>query len=449
MQNMEEYRLVMQYKNKQGKYINREIIATGDCKPPSNILELGLRHIQQIDILRGIQESILKSQAQFLKENISNCPKCGHKLRKNGVNQCTFNAVFTDHKVPVYRQICGKCKWSSVPSIASLFGTHMHPDLVKLQCEEATEQTYTRAQESLNRQSAKKRKVNSLMTVHGVVERVGNYISEHASEITQEIDKKSCKELIVQVDGGHLSSKENLIRSFEALTSVIYRPENVIKNESNMRGEITQKRCAASALDDEQAKIKELTLIEAKKEGLTVATDVTAICDGARNCWNIIEHLKPHCRSITYILDWFHIAMKFQNIGQCETEAMKQKLEHAKWCLWHGNTTLFYERIQELLNEVTGEQMCKKLKALRQYIINNQTKIVNYSQRQKSGQVFTSNNAECTVESLINQRCKGKQHMQWSRAGVHALLQIRAMVACNDWKDNWDKYVLGAYSKAA
>lgn len=32
--------------------------------------------------------------------------------------------------------------------------------------------------------------------------------------------------------------------------------------------------------------------------------------------------------------------------------------------------------------------------------------------------------AECTVKSLINQRCKGKQHMRWTREGVHSILQI-------------------------
>jgi hypothetical protein len=56
--------------------------------------------------------------------------------------------------------------------------------------------------------------------------------------------------------------------------------------------------------------------------------------------------------------------------------------------------------------------------------------------------------AEFTVESLINQRCKGKQHMRWTREGVHSILQIRASKASNDWSLNWQNYILGAYTKA-
>ena len=53
------------------------------------------------------------------------------------------------------------------------------------------------------------------------------------------------------------------------------------------------------------------------------------------------------------------------------------------------------------------------------YIKNNMDEIVDYRARQKMGLVFTSNMAESTVESLINQRCKGQQHMRWSREGLN------------------------------
>ena len=133
---MQEYRLVMQYKNQEGKFVNDAVIKSGRIEPVQAIIDLGLRQTEQIELLQIIQDNILNKQSQYLIENISYCPKCGHKLKKNGSNKCSFNAVYTDHKVPVYRQTCGSCKWSSVPSIDSLFGSHMHPDLIKMQCEE-------------------------------------------------------------------------------------------------------------------------------------------------------------------------------------------------------------------------------------------------------------------------------------------------------------------------
>ena len=49
---MQEYRIVMQYKNQHGIFANGEIIDSGIIKNPQTILELGLRHIEQIEILK-------------------------------------------------------------------------------------------------------------------------------------------------------------------------------------------------------------------------------------------------------------------------------------------------------------------------------------------------------------------------------------------------------------
>ncbi len=55
---------------------------------------------------------------------------------------------------------------------------------------------------------------------------------------------------------------------------------------------------------------------------MTKDTELVAISDGAVNCWNVIDHLQDQCKSITRILDWFHIAMKFKNIGSLKSKEM-------------------------------------------------------------------------------------------------------------------------------
>ncbi len=254
------------------------------------------------------------------------------------------------------------------------------------------------------------------MTIHGVVEKVGTYISNNPSEFIPNTEK--AKELIVQVDGGHLKSKDKTTRSFEVLTSVVYKPENIKKSDSNKRGRILQKHSSASSLNDNQEQIKKLTLLSSKKEGLTPNAKIVAICDGATNCWKVIDCLKSYCKSITYILDWFHISIRFQNIGILTSNHLNELLKSSKWSLCNGKPQLFYKKIEKIITEVTNKKLLKKLKSLCQYIKNNEEKIINYSLRKANNQVFTSNLAESTVESLINQRCKGKQHMQWSRRGA-------------------------------
>ena len=47
--------------------------------------------------------------------------------------------------------------------------------------------------------------------------------------------------------------------------------------------------------------------------------------------------MKPYCGRLECILDWFHIAQKFQNVKNALGEALEKSLESAKWKLWHGN----------------------------------------------------------------------------------------------------------------
>lgn len=77
------------------------------------------------------------------------------------------------------------------------------------------------------------------------------------------------------------------------MTSVIYKPENIVVEQGQEgRGVILKKHCAASSLNDKQEQIKRLTLLAAKKEGITKDTELVAISDGAVNCWNVIDHLQ-------------------------------------------------------------------------------------------------------------------------------------------------------------
>ena len=250
----------------------------------------------------------------------------------------------------------------------------------------------------------------------------------------------------MQVDGGHLKSTEEDKRSFEVMASVVYRPESVGKVNDKGRGTIYNKNCAASSLDDKQESIKRDTLIAALRQGMTKDTKVTAICDGANNCWSIVDYLKSYCKEVTGILDWFHIAMKFQNTSV--PKGVKDDFEKAKWFLWHGNADMAIERLNMLLDNIPNKYHIK-IKKLITYITNNKKYVISYEHRHKSGLVFTSNVAESNVESLINQRCKCQQHMTWSREGVQPLLQIRAAIHSKEWNQRWEHTVLSGLKNAA
>jgi hypothetical protein len=444
----DKYRVVIElYSESNPDLVERKIIDDKKIGPVTNIYDLGLRHTAQIELLQNIQQQVLNCQSKFLREDIKFCPKCASKVNKHGYDNCKFHSVFTDHEVKTQRLKCSKCSWKSTPSIKSLFGTSIHPDLAKIQSELGANHSYRESQKILDLQSASQRPINNHDRVKNIVSYIGKEIAVENNQFKKDsIEASPARELIVQVDGGHLKSGEEDKRSFEVMTSVVYRPESVGKLKGEDRGKIHNKNCTASALDDKQESIKKDTLIAALRQGMTKDTNITAICDGAANCWSIIDHLKPYCNKITAILDWFHISMKFRNTA---VPAKKQEeFERAKWHLWHGSPNKAVEKLQDLLRDIP-DKYHTKINKLVTYIDNNSDYIVNYENRHKANLVFTSNVAESNVESLINQRCKCQQHMIWSREGVQPLLQVRAAIYSNEWSRRWENTVLSGLKNAA
>ena len=393
------------------------------------------RRAEQIQVIQRTQDKILKLQAGELGSQGTSCPKCNDgTLTKHGFQESWFHDVFSDHKVKIPRKRCKDCGFVEGASVIQLLGGSLSGELIKIQSEIGSQHSYRESEHLIGLFSHKKRAINNHESIHTISERVGASISR-LNTVEEEVFSSDCaEELIVHVDGGHINSKEKGARSFEAMTSTVYRPEAVKSNKKKTRNFIESKHCAASALSDSQEQMKRRTIIAALKQGLTPKTKITALCDGAENCWAVVDALGPFSSSIEKILDWFHITMKIKNISL--PAPLKEKLEKIKWYLWHGNTESAIERLTDL-SKNCSETSANKLNKLRTYIQNNESKIVNYDKRKEEGKPFTSNLAESTVESLINQRCKGQQHMRWSREGLDPILQIRAAVASNDWGKKW------------
>jgi len=254
---------------------------------------------------------------------------------------------------------------------------------------------------------------------------------------------------VAVIDGGHLKSKDNDSRSFEALIATIYRPENLRKIDKH-HNEITQKTSVASAVSDHQKTIKQLVLNACRQEGANARiTELTCLTDGASNCWSITNSLKPYCKRFINVLDWFHITKRFTIINNRVDNDFKEKLEKVKWFLWHGNAKNALERCSELQSNVEDEKLLSDLQDLYEYIKRNQIYIVNYQARQAANLPFTSTIAESSVNELINTRQKNNKKMQWSREGAHSILQIRTSRFSKTWKQDWDKAQTEIYQKAA
>jgi hypothetical protein len=309
--------------------------------------------------------------------------------------------------------------------------------------------SYREAEKNLEQWNGHPRRVNNHTHVKRITDKVGAVLSEHNSlSPSPEECAAPAQDLIIQVDGGHIPIQEKGKRSFEALAAIVYRPEHLQAVDAHHR-QIMEKTCVISARDDQLQTIKAYASNAAKKQGLAQDTQVTALADGAQNCWSVVATLQPECVTLECILDWFHIVQKFQNVKNALDDAFATSLESAKWKLWHGHADEALTKLALLRDNVSEETQRSKLTGLYEYLYRNQAYLVNYDARAQSNKTYTSQVAESHVDALINARHKRTKKMQWTREGAHHVLQIRAMMASEEWESKCHGAVLSALGAAA
>ena len=431
--------------------VKRDTIKVYDIQRPESILDLGLRHTEQIFLLEKTQNALLAEQAVLINLGYARCPNCGQKIKKNGYTQSQFHAVFSDHTLRVQKHRCSNpdCDWQSFPTITSAFGTNIHPDLAKLQCEQGALYSYREAQSNLEKLNCHRRTINNHNQIQQITNKVGTQLDETNRLFpSKEECVRPATDLIIQVDGGHIPTQDKDIRSFEALLAIVYRPESLQQVDKHHR-QIVDKTCVVSAINDELQTIKTYLVNAALKQGMSQSSKVTALADGASNCWSVLSVIQPHCDTVECILDWFHIGKKFQQVKNALGKAFEQSLDSAKWKLWHGEAHEALLKLTFLSDNITATAKRSKSKGLHDYLQRNQAYLVNYDQRDKANKTYTSQVAESHIDSIINARHKKTGKMQWTREGAHNVLQIRAMIVSNEWDAKWQTPVLLALGSAA
>ena len=159
---------------KTNKVIDRSTIDSFEIHKPEKIIDVGLRHKTQIDLLKRIQQKVVDEQYAVIEEGQNKkCPQCKVLLNKNGYKQSDFHAVFSDHKIKIQKHTRPICHESQVPSIKSLFGTSIHPDLYKLQCEMGASFSFFKSECQLENLCQEKREINNHQRIKRTVNSVG------------------------------------------------------------------------------------------------------------------------------------------------------------------------------------------------------------------------------------------------------------------------------------
>jgi len=94
--------------------------------------------------------------------------------------------------------------------------------------------------------NCQRRSVNNHTQVKRITDKVGAVLAEQNAIPTAAQEYAAAVELIIQVDGGHIPIQDPEKRSFEALSAIVYRPENLHAGDQHHR-QIINKTCVVSA----------------------------------------------------------------------------------------------------------------------------------------------------------------------------------------------------------
>ena len=177
------------------------------------------------------------------------------------------------------------------------------------------------------------------------------------------------------------------------------------------------------------------------RNGVTTDQRVTVISDDAGEFEKAVEGSQL---ARGRILDWFHIAMKFQAaqrsvfgskmIDSMERESVETEITHAKWLVWHGKGSKAVQRIKALDGRLLMREgyefstLWWNLSTVSCYLRNNAHTLVNYGARHRKGLPISSSIAESAVNQVVSHRMAKKRQMRWTDEGAHCMAQVRVAI---------------------
>ena len=231
------YRVIIQtLENK--KIVNESVIIDDKIKSPTNCVDFTMGLEKQLKLIGDVQSIVLDEKLKCLTDEDQHCTQCKNKMSQHGKQKSVFHDLLIDHRVTFNRMKCRGCGYESPCTARSFFGTIQSGELQKIQSELGSQHSFREAEEILKKFSSQKRTINNHDRIKQVTESVGQSYTDITQEEKKLITATESKELILNVDGGHVKTIEEG-RSVEAMTSVIYSPSSIKENPKGTRRSVS------------------------------------------------------------------------------------------------------------------------------------------------------------------------------------------------------------------
>jgi hypothetical protein len=415
----------------------------------------GLSLQESKQLLKILQEKIVLFEAQAYADTHRDCPCCHKKRRTKDCRYIQYKTLFGTVVIPSLRLYNCKCSNNTEKTFNILrdwLPQHVSPELQYIETKWASYMAYEKTAKLL-------RDVLPISASHNGVT-IRNHLYKTAKQQESELENKpicisGCineweklpkpdKPITVGIDGGYVRSWSDKKANFEVIIGKSFSETKAAKRFGFVQ-----------TLDDHPQRRLLHTL---KNQGMQENQQITFLSDGADNVRDLQYIMHPEAE---YVLDWFHVTMRFTVLNQFaqgfiksdpkEGEEVKKNLESAKWHLWHGNVEETLEHLEDCYVICEDEEIQHKnkkklqnhLEEMSTYIENNRGLIPNYGERWRYGETIATSFVESTVNEVVTKRMVKKQQMQWTPKGAHYLLQTRTAVLNGDLAKHFESWYPG------
>ena len=379
------------------------------------------------------------------------CPKCNTKL-ENRKRQRQIATMVSDVNFTRYMSHCPKCKKTEYPLDRNL-GLHprqrMSSQVEELSALCGASWSYEKSEYLL------KKILHRYCVSHNTIHELTNCIGEEASKETEgnkikelESDKLSQgdyfenMELVAQpqvriyadMDGVMINSRDNL-RRMEGKVAMVWSERELSKKDTYA---ITDKRYMGSFTDSGVLSWEIVSELYKRSGGNLDCIECLIRGDGAPWIRGFREEHMPKGR---YILDYYHLCKKVKErlwMVYKDKERRKSSIQAIMNHLDAGEVDKALEFIGNIRKRIRNELKLKALDRLSGYIERNREGIW-YKEAKEEGISIGSGTADKAGDILICRRMK-LRGMRWCRLGADSVLNIRILVANNEWDQFWSNH---------
>lgn len=443
-------------------------------RPCDRLEDVGLRLDEAKAVLQGLQEQLIRQQLAEYLEMHRPCPDCYRSRAIKGYHPLRFRSAFGDVALRSPRWCRCECEkhsgHASFSALSAILTSHTAPELELLQAKWAAHVSFAAVADllhdvlpvdsCLNDETIRR---HVFATAERLEAQLGPEQFAYDAGCQNEIEEspEPGPPVTVGIDGGYIRGRERQAGGtgcFEVIAGKSIPQEGPAKLFAGVRRIDTKPK----------RRLHEVL----KSQGVLPRQQVTFISDGGDTVRELPAFLHPHSEQI---LDWFHIAMRIEQLLQAARgfrgaadctlgkDGILKELERTKWYLWHGNVFCADQTLTDLMFEIDGaieedrearrpasvvlKKLARALEEFATYIENNASGIVNYGERYRCGECISTGFVESTINQLVAKRFVKKQQMRWTPRGAHLLLQIRVQALNDDLHGVFKRWYPGLEQK--